>query len=261
MFVLESGLSISTEKFSLVLSHQEPARVILAVPHDGFIANDLSGLFLARTHGIKGRDAHVWPIANDTVQNCLAGGTRVDAVRLLMPRAYVDGNRELPAESNLDPDTLGQTALDDARLRPVYKHYHGELCRLVERSIVAYGASRVLFIDLHGFGKQPSFAPPGGYGLILGTANRSTIHHGVVDREFARFMADRNHEVFLPGERPVRPQSDPYSAGHTTRWYAKRYGINAMQIETCPGYRRRENKVEGQKLAADMAEFFIANYR
>jgi N-formylglutamate amidohydrolase len=260
MIVLESGLSISTENFSLVLSHQKPARVILAVPHDGFIANDLTGLFISRKRGIKGRDAHVWPIVNDIVQRCLANGVRVDAVRLLVPRAYIDGNREAPTGTNLDPDTLGQTAFDDPQLAATYWHYHGKLGRLVERSITAYGAEQVLFIDLHGFGKQPSFAPAGGYGLIFGTANRSTIHHGVVDREFAEFMEVRNHAVFLPGEVPIRPEGDPYSAGHTTRWYANRYGINAIQIETCPAYRRREGELQGKKLAADLAEFFIQNY-
>lgn len=260
MIVLESGLTVVNEKFSLVLSHQKPARVILAVPHDGFIANDLSGLFSPRVRGIKGRDAHVWPIANDVVRHCLESGVRVDAVRLLMPRTYIDGNREAPTSANLDPDTLGQTAFDDARLRPIYEHYHGELARLVERSTAAYGAGQVLFIDLHGFGKQPSFAPPGGYGLILGTANRSTIQHGAVDRKFAAFMQERDHVVFLPGEAPVRPEGDPYSAGHTTRWYARRYGINAIQIETCPGYRRREGEQQGKKLALDLAGFFTQNY-
>ena len=143
MITLDSGLTITNSTFSIVLSHQEPARVILAVPHDGLIKNDFSDLFQERKHGWHGRDVHVWPIANDVVQKCLRLGTRVDAVRFLMARAYIDANRELPSDNNLDSDILGQTALEDRRLISVYRHYHRELCQLVERSITAFGAQRI----------------------------------------------------------------------------------------------------------------------
>ena len=260
MITLDSGLTITNSTFSIVLSHQEPARVILAVPHDGLIKNDFSDLFQERKHGWHGRDVHVWPIANDVVQKCLRLGTRVDAVRFLMARAYIDANRELPSDNNLDSDILGQTALEDRRLISVYRHYHRELCQLVERSITAFGAQRVLFVDLHGFGKQPGIAQPEGYDLILGTANRSSIHHGEVDRAFAKFIEERGYRVFLPGEKPIIPQGDPYSAGHTTRWYAGRYSINAIQIEVSSMFRKRENKEQGERLATDIAEFFSRNY-
>lgn len=260
MISLESGLTVRNQDFSLVLSHQEPARVIVAVPHDGLIKNDLAGLFKIRENGWRGRDAYAWPIANDVVQKSLALGVRVDAVRLLMPRAYVDGNREMPTESNLDPDTRGQTALDDPLLASVYRTYHGEISRLIERSIAAYGVENLLFIDLHGFGLQPKIAPARGYDLILGTANRATIHHGEADRELARFMEGRGYSVFLPAEQPVTPRGDPFSAGHTTRWYAKRYGVNAIQIETFSIFRRRESQSRGEKLASDLSEFFSQRY-
>jgi len=261
MIVLQSGLTISNHNFSIVLSHPEPSRVILAVPHDGLISNDFSGMFQVRASGVKGRDAHVWPVANDMVQRALQLGIRIDTVRFLMARAYVDANREMPCDCNLDPDTIGQTALDDLSLASVYQSYHGELSRLVERSIKKFGVEQVLFIDLHGFGRQPKIAPPNGYDLILGSANRSTIHYGEVDRALAKFMEERGYSVFLPGERPIVPQGDPYSAGHTTRWYAKRYGINAIQIEIFSTFRRREGQAQGEKLAVDMTHFLLQTYR
>lgn len=261
MITLSSGLTIVNKNFSVVLSHPKPSRVILSVPHDGLIPNDFSGLFKERTRGPKVRDVHVWPIANDIVQNCLQLGMTVDAIRFLMSRAYVDANREMSGEPNLAPDTLGQTALDDPRLTIVYEHYHRELDRLIRMSVRRHGAENILLLDLHGFGKQPAFAPSKGYDLFLGTANRTTIHHDEIDHVFAGFMTDRGYSVFLPSEKPIFPGGDPYSAGHITRLYAKKYDINAMQIEICSAFRQRENKERGKKLTADTAEFLSANYR
>ncbi len=267
-----SGLIIVNENFSVVLSHAKPSRVILSVPHDGLIANDFSGLFQERTCGPKVRDMYVWPIANDIVQNCLRLGMTVDAVRCLMSRTYVDVNREMSGESNLAPDTLGQTALDDPDLVTVYKQYYGELDRLIQASIREYGAENILLLDLHGFNKQPPFADDWEiedsgpdewipWDLFLGTACRATINHGEVDRQFARAMWKRKYSVFLPKERPVFLNGDPYSAGHITRLYAGKYGINAMQIEIFSSFRQRESNERGRKLAADIAEFLSANYR
>lgn len=260
MITLQSGLTISNQDFSIVLSHPTPSRVIISVPHDGLIANDFNGLFIERVVGVKGRDAHVWPIANDIVQRSLLQGLRIDAVRFLMARMYVDANREMVMEPNLDPDTRGQTAFDDALLCSIYENYRHQLCRLVECSIEVYGSDGVLFLDLHGFCKQPAIAPLEGYDLILGTANRKTIHHGEVDRHFAEWMRTSGHNVFLPEEHPVVPQGDPFSAGHITRWYAEKYGINAMQIEIFSSFRGREDKEKGERLAYEVASFLAKHY-
>lgn len=260
MLVLKSGLTVATSNFCLTITHKNPPRVIIAIPHDGLITNDFGGMFQVRKNGIKGRDAHVWPIANDIVQNSLELGVSISAVRFLMPRAYIDANRELPHDTNLDPDTQGQTALDDPQLTDVYNHYHGELCNLVEQAIKMHGAEKILFLDLHGFARQPKLAPPEGYDLILGTANRTTIHHGEVDRQFALFMEERAYNVFLPKEKPSFPTGDPYNAGHTTRWYAKHYKINAIQIETFSHFRQRNDGERGKKLATNIAQFFALHY-
>ncbi len=261
MLVLDSGLTVTNTNFSLVLSPQQASRVIIAVPHDGLIRNDFNGIFQERKNGVRGRDAHVWPIANDIVQQAFRFGVAISAVRFLMPRAYVDANREMPQDINLDDDTLGQTAFDDQRLAGVYRHYHGALCHLVERAIQMHGPGNILFLDLHGFARQPKIAPAQGYDLILGTTHRTTIHYGAIDRRFALFMRERSYTVFLPEEKPSTPTGDPFSAGHTTRWYAKQYGINAMQIETFSNFRKKDDGTRGKKLATDIAEFFAVHYK
>lgn len=261
MLFVENGLTVSNENFCVTLEHSEPSRVIISVPHDGLISNDLTGLFDSRVKGIKGRDKHVWPIVQDIVLNAHACSVRIDAVRLLMPRAYVDGNREMSRMDNVDSETLGQTALDDFRLTSVYDHYHGEIARLIRRSIDAFGVDEVLLIDMHGFGKQPDIAPEGGFDLILGTANRATVPHGDIDKQLAYHLHGKGHETFLPDLEPVRSQGDPYSAGHTTRYYAREYGINAIQIETCLKFRSRDGEEHGKRLAQDLAEFFVFQYQ
>lgn len=260
MITLPSGLSIVNKNFSLVLSHRVPARVIISVPHDGFIRNDFSLMCAVRSRGVLGRDAHVWPIVNDMVHRGLTQSLRIDAVRFLLPRAYVDANREHPKSENLDPDTQGQTAFDDVLLSPVYAHYHRLIARLIERSINAYGAECVLFIDMHGFGKQPRIAPPNGFDLILGTANRATIQRGGnIDQFFAEFLSARGYCVYLPSEIP-REGGDPYNAGHTTRFYAHRYGIDAFQIEIAKKFRERDSQAIGEALAFDIVSA-LAHYR
>ncbi|MSU74885.1 hypothetical protein EXS57_03900 [Candidatus Kaiserbacteria bacterium] len=262
MITLKSGLSITNENFSIVLSHQRPARVILAVPHDGLFEDNFTGIFQPRMSGRKIHDLNVSIIANNIVQRSLSLGVRVDMLRLLMSRAYIDANRELPDDLDPATHTLDQTALDDPLLIPVHHYYYSELHRLVERSIQMFGIEQILFIDMHGFGHQPKFAPPKGYDIILGTANRSNIQHGEVDRTFAEFMEERGYRVFLPGEKSITPEGDPFSGRYTTEWCAKKYGINAMQIEIFSTFRMMpQNRERGEKLAVDVAEFLSENYR
>lgn len=255
------GLRISNSNFSLVLSHTQPSKVILSVPHDCLVSGDCAGLFQERQSGIKVRDLYVWAITNDIVRHSRELGTRVDAVRFLMPRTYVDANRSLSQEENLDPKAHAQTALDDQRLTSLYRYYHGEIQRLLERSIQKFGTDKVLLVDLHGFGNQPAMAPPQGYDLILGTANRTTLHYGNVDVAFAAFMRQRSYEVFLPGKQPIGFVWDPFDAGQTVRWYAKRYGINAMQIEIASIFRHKDKEgIKGKMLAKDIAAFLSDTY-
>jgi len=255
------GFVIELENFSMTFYNPtSPSKVVMSIPHDGLETNDLAGLFRARSRGWKGRDKHSWPVAKDILCRAAEQKMLISAIRFLMPRAFVDANREEPTAENIDPDTLGQTAFDDSRLAGVYRRYHGEIERLVQTAIHTHGKDKILLLDMHGFGKQPTFAPPQGYDLILGTANRTTIHHGEVDRRFASCMEERGYRVFLPGEMPVTPNGDPYSAGHTTRLYARTFGINAMQIEISPAFRSRDSQEKGEKLAQDIADFLAVHY-
>jgi len=211
-------------------------------------------LLRATNGGVTVRDVCVWPIANDIAHRCLENGTFIDAVRLLMPRIYIDANRELPGRPNLSPDTLGETAVADQRLVPVYLHYYDEITRSLQRAIKKYGKENVLYLDMHGFSRQPTNAPTGGYDLILGTSSRSTIRHGEPDRALARFMEERGYRVFLPTEDPAA--DEPFKAGHSTRWFAQEFDINAIQIEIAKHFRlQKEFTEKGKKLASDIAEF------
>jgi N-formylglutamate amidohydrolase len=260
------GLIVSNHDFTVVLSHQKSSRVIISVPHDCLIANDFINMFQSRRNGETVRDLYVWPIVNDIVWHCLQSEMKIDATRFLLSRTYVDANRERKGGLNLCPDTLGQTAFDDPNLAVAYERYHGELENLISQSVREHGAENILLLDVHGFSKQPKYLYQSTedddmtpYDLILGTASRTTINHGEVDRQFASFMARKMYAVFLPEEQSILPGGDPYSAGYITRLHAKKYSINAMQIEISSTFRRtdirKDARERGQKLAQDIAEF------
>lgn len=236
----------------MVIERNTAPRVIITVPHDGILQNDLGGLLQRRSKGCCGRDKHVWPIAKDVVMHSV--DVPIAAVRLLMSRAFVDGNRAWPVRGVGNGHEDGQTAFDDPYIASVYEGYHASIRRLVEASIHAYGIEKNLLIDLHGFGRQPSFAPSGGYDLILGTANKTTIRHGTTDEQLAQFFIERNYNVFLPEAKP-HSGGDPYSAGYTTCIYSLLYGINTIQIETAPWFRSKEGQERGELLAQHFAEF------
>jgi N-formylglutamate amidohydrolase len=259
MNTFHPGLSLSNRDFSLILSHQQPARVIISVPHDCLLSGDFSGLFQKRQCGTNVRDLYVWPIVADIVRICLDSETRVDAIRFLMSRAYIDANRALFQEENLNSNTSHETALDDQLLLPLYQNYHRELQQLLERSMREFGTENILLIDLHGFKKQPRASRH--YDLILGTAHRETIRHGNIDSEFAEFMRQKSYEVFLPDRQPASPEGDLFSAGQIVRCYAEKYRINAMQVEVASIFREKDAEGRGQKLARDMAEFLSTYYR
>ncbi|MDR3450818.1 MAG: N-formylglutamate amidohydrolase [Alphaproteobacteria bacterium] len=258
---ISERLSLTEAGFCQILHHTVPARVVISVPHDGMIPADF-GHFHPRDKGpdgkraVHGRDKHVWPIVNDILQIAEAANGAVDAVRFLVPRLYIDGNRAAQGSENPDPDTSHQTAFDDDRLLGLYFNYFEVIDHLIARAVKHHGLKNVLFIDCHGFGKQPDIAPPEGFDLILGTDNRKTIRYDEPDRLFAGEMTDLGYQVFLPQEQPTRPQGDPYSAGYTTINTASVIGGNAMQIEIASRFRAaKEDTVRGKKLATDIAGY------
>lgn len=243
---------IEISQASMIIRAREIGRVIFSVPHDGLAHTSLSGFFEPRAIGYKGRDVNVWPIVKDILQM-----THASAVFGLMPRALVDYNRSWPQPINYYPFTQKEvhTALDDTRLAPVYYYYHEAITALIQKAIEQHGLQKVLLIDMHGFKKQPPYAPQNGFDLILGTGNRISIPHGTIDQDFASFMTDRGYKVFLPQAQSIGPQEDFYSADFTTRHHSEKHNINVLQIEIASRFRSKEGIDAGKKLSRDIAEF------
>ena len=117
MITLQSGLTISNHNSRLFFFTPVRRAYSSGSARIDYLIR-FSGMFQARTSGLNGRDTHVRPVANDHCAKSLQLGTRIDTVRFLMARAYVDANREMPDESNLDPDICGQRPWTTGFFRP-----------------------------------------------------------------------------------------------------------------------------------------------
>ena len=244
---------ISTENSTLLFKAKNNSPVLISVPHDGFPHNEFSGLFEPRKIGYFGRDLRVWSVAKD-----ILALVSINAIRGLMPRAFVDYNRAWPVGINYYPLTQKEvhTALVDERLVPTYEYYHASIDRILTSSIETFRKEHVLMIDLHGFSKQPPYAPEGGFDLIFGTGNRISIPHGDIDRRFATFMTNLGYKVFLPQDTTVGAIEDYYSADFTTRHHSEKHNVNVIQIEIASRFRMQGAQDIGKKLSADFAMFF-----
>ncbi len=249
--------SIRMENSLMIFETLEISPVLISVPHDGLPFQAFSGFFETRKIGYRGRDLYVWPVAKDILVSAT-----VNAIRGLMPRTLVDYNRAWPEGINYYPLTQKEvhTALDDVRLVQEYQHYHASIDRILDKSIKKFGRGKTLLIDLHGFSKQPPYAPEGGYDLILGTGNRISIPYGNIDEILAEHMISRGYKVFLPRDTSVGPVEDYYSADFTTRHHSEKHNINAIQIEIASRFRKQGARELGQKLSRDFAEFIRENY-
>ncbi|HUC94518.1 MAG TPA: N-formylglutamate amidohydrolase [Candidatus Saccharimonadales bacterium] len=255
------------EMFTMVLKSKEPNKVVITVPHDGTDGRSLFGEELKpREKGFKESDAGVWSIASNAV---LAPGFKtsgvISTVRGLMPREFIDYNRGWPEGVNYYPLKQGETetALEDARLAPIYFRYHDWVKSLVALSVQNYGGENSLLIDLHGFGRQPEFAPkPDGYDIILGTGNRQSVPHGEIDRELGQYLKDLGYTVFVSREiAKGGKEEELYAAGFTTRLYSEMFGINAIQIEIAPKFRDYwTGETLGPKLSKDLISFIDEHY-
>lgn len=250
MLITESHILLQ-ENWSLICKSRKNSPVIISVPHDGLITGDLEGFFEKRKIGHHGRDLYVWPMTKDILQIYPAS-----AIRGLMPRAFVDYNRAYPIPINYYPLTQKEvhTALDDERLLLIYDYYHSSLGSLIESAMKDFGKA-ILLIDLHGFSKQPSYAPQGGFDLILGTGNRITVPHCDIDKKFSEFMINLGYKIFLPQSVTIGPVEDYYSADFITRHYSEKFNINVLQIEIASRFRNREGKELGRKLSSDIGSF------
>lgn len=248
--------SIEMEKGILAFNPFNPSPVIISIPHDGMSAHEFHGIVQPRKVGHKGKDARVWPVVKDITRFVM-----VNTVRGLMPRQFVDYNRAWPEGINYYPKTQKDvhTALDDSRLIDAYYYYHQTIDEMVDKAKKNFSRDKILLIDMHGFSRQPQYAPQGGFDLILGTGNRVTIPHGDVDVRLADFMSAKNYEVFLPKHSCIGPEEDSYSADYTTRHHSEKHNINVIQVEIASRFRAKDAGSIGLKLSVDFAEFLTNN--
>lgn len=262
MIELRPGLALLNTNFVVTYKNNIPPRCIIATPHDGIRKDYFDGMFVERAKGEDGkrathvRDLYTGNMTRDIVLSSYKNGFNIDMVQFQMHRSYIDANRPLSAEDDLDPKN-SQTALDDVVLKSVYNEYYNTIDYLIQRSVDYHGKENILFIDFHGFDKQPHYAPVGGYDLILGTANKATVTHGNIDERFAEKLTENGYHVFLPDKTTIIPdQEDYYDAGQTTRYAARHFDINAIQIETHSRFRGAGKVDEGVKLANNLAKIF-----
>jgi N-formylglutamate amidohydrolase len=230
--------SVLLDQFVLMMSADPPVPTLISVPHDGALQRHLRIPLSERTNGTTGRDTHVWDIVRDILDDASAS-----VVRGLLPRTLVDYNRD-PTE-----------AFDHDAVSAPYLAYHRYIDACIGLMKEHLPTEKLLLLDMHGFVGQPSYAPPNGYDIIMGTGNRTTIPHGDVDRQFARFLQARGYTVFLPENEPVQPEGDRMNGGYIVRHHAATHRINCIQVEIAPRFRDRDMTDIGKRLARDIARF------
>lgn len=230
--------AVSLNDYVQVLETRKTSKVLITVPHDGLYGFELDPFLPIRKHGSTLRDIGTWPIVRDMLFVYEA-----NVIRGLLSRRYVDYNR------------VESEAFESSQFQWSYQSYHGRIFHELRQMQNRFGSEAILLLDVHGFGTQPSFAPRDGFDVILGTGNRSTILHGEPDRELARFLESCGYSVFLPEVQVQRPPHDPLNGGFTIRSFARQLGVNAIQIEIAPKFRRNNSAVLGTKLSQDLATF------
>lgn len=239
MLFTKNGPCLIEENGVWVFERERLPRVIVTVPHDGLMEKDFAGLFEKRRRGISVRDINVWPIVRDVLMIVSA-----DVVRGMIPRCLLDYNRS------------EEEALEDERWLESYNAYHSAIAGLVRCMVEQHGESECLLLDFHGFTDQPNY---GEYDIILGTGNCTTVF-SEVDKQLFEFLRNRKYQVFFPKKERVGGSEDEYNGGFTIRHYAKKFGINAIQLEISKIFRTKEGEGRGKILASDLADFIRNNF-
>lgn len=249
---------ISTNNFSLTIQNKDAPKVVLSVPHDGLWDHNLTGHFCERTDGLHGPDRHVWPLANDILVHCSAGGLVVDAVRFLLPRTYVDANR--PPPDSQYADKYPGTAYADKSLESYYRYYFEKLGESIGRSKTEHAASKILVLDLHGFQKNRKTGKNTDFDLVLGTKHRTTITVGHPDVLLGRKLQELGYKIFVPKEEDSLAGGDPFSGGYICHHLSEAHGVNVIQIEIESMFRSRQGQKSGQQLARHIADWLLGEY-
>ncbi len=251
---------VINENFTEIWQAKKPSRIVITIPHDGIPNYKWPDKKRDRRKGVIGGDPLVWLIAKDI----LFGSGRlkireyVSVVKGNIPRGVVDLNRRWPRPQSYYKGQRAQLALENPRYAVVYRQYHGSIKRLLSESIESYDREGCLLVDLHGFSKQPDYAPKNGYDLILGTGNRTSIYYGDIDLTMGEYLQSKGYQVFIPGDKSASHQKeDLYAAEFTTRYYAEKFKINAVQIETAHEFRDKKLGIKiGPQLSRDLTSFF-----
>ncbi len=251
---------VTNENFTEIWQAKKPSRVVITVPHDGIPNYKWPDKIRDRRKSVTGGDPQVWLIAKDVLFSSRRLRIRefISVVRGNIPRGVVDLNRSWPFPRSYCVGQKPQLALENPRYASVYRQYHGLIKKLLMDSIESYGKEGCLLVDLHGFGKQPDYAPKNGYDLILGTGNRASIYYDDIDFKMGEYLRSKGYEVFVPRDKSSsHKKEDLYAAEFTTRYWAERLKINAVQIETAHKFRDKKRGVEiGPQLSKDLASFF-----
>jgi hypothetical protein len=155
--VLTTPCEIIQHSFGLVFHPGGKPRIIIAVQHNGINPAAFEGIF-APIGGGWLSDLNVLPIAMEIYRKSFPN---VVVVWNQFPRRFVDTNR-----------SEGFPGFADERLKKYHVGFHLEVKKLLS---LAEEPGAIL-LDLHGFTKQPRYAPRCGYDLILGTLNRQTVN-------------------------------------------------------------------------------------
>ncbi len=112
-----------------------------------------------------------------------------------------------------------------------------------------------LFLDLHGFVKQPPF---GDYDLILGTSHRTSLQSDI-DLQFGEYMERLGYAVYVPQEHPVEGELFGADSDRTlTRQVSNEFPhVDCVQVEIHQDFRTAEGRERGVQLASDIADFVV----
>lgn len=234
--------AVGVDQYVQTMMSRVPSRTLVTVPHDGVGGSELFGPFVPkRRTGCGARDCGVWPIVRDVIVEA-----PVNVVRGLLPRCYIDYNRE-----------TGE-AYEMPQFAASHAQYHGAIFVHVRQMQQWFDTKELLVLDVHGFSNQPVYAPRDGYDIVLGTGNRSTIVRDEPDRLLAAHLSTCGYEVFLPEagiQNPRRGEIDCLNGGYTVRHVASNLGVNAIQIEIARRFRGHDSAAIGTKLSTDLAAF------
>ena len=249
---------VASGPFSLFVFGEHPARLLFTCPHDGPRADDwpLSYMFSQRRTGTTVRDVRVGPIMSAIASACCHIGLQVDTAQVCVPRVFLDPTRVRPGDASLNSGASSEVAYEDLRMGPILDGYIGGIEALLGRSVDARGNTAVCLVDMHGFNRKTHQLS---YDIVLGTANRRTVPHGSIDRDFAGAMRARGYDLFLPEAHSIGSGLDPYNGGHFVRWVFQQWCVNVIQMEIASEWRfgtefTQERQV---RLVNDMAEAFV----